>query len=295
MSEIVKEMKFDNKVIVVTGGGVDKGTDEVGFGFKTAQDLFEKGANVAILGRKIERLRNAMQEIVGSNLDERFSIYECDISKREKVKEVFKLIKQTHGLVYGLVNNAGINPSHTGTVDTSAESFYKTFRTNSWGAFNCSRAAIPQMTEAGEGSIVNVSSIGAGEPFPDMAAYCASKAAMESQGKSDAKNHIKDGIRSNIIRPGRARTPLTAEFLDNHPDRLRTVLEDQPFGGLVTPEQVSQGIQRLLDPESDYNGEILEVANRHQQVGGKQILTIGEISYKLKPEERMSSTPPPEK
>ena len=74
--------------------------------------------------------------------------------------------------------------------------------------------------------------------------------------------------------------------MDDNPEKLKETLDGQPFGGLVSPKQVSRGILALLDPESDYNGEILEVANR-QPVSGKQILTIAGISY------IMSSTPPP--
>ena len=257
-------MKFKDKIIVVTGGGSDPGLDVVGFGHQTAKDLFDQGASVSILGTRPERLQDAMQRITGSDKPhDRFSCHECDVSNEARVKEVFELIKRSHGLIYGLVNNAAVNVRDP-LLKAKISDIRRIIEINLVGPMACSKFALSQMLERGEGSIVNVTSIASKRiPLDEMPAYNASKRGLEGMSDSIVKDYGDRNIRSNIVRPGYARTPLTKNFLDSNPEKRKALEMRQPLGGLITPEQVSKGILYFLDPACKKTGEILEISNGH--------------------------------
>jgi NAD(P)-dependent dehydrogenase (short-subunit alcohol dehydrogenase family) len=98
----LKEARFSDKVVVVTGGGS-------GIGLQIARDLHAQGASVHILGRNMEKLEKAKGSI--SPAGSRFYCHQCDISDHQRVRSVFTSIKVTSGRISGLVNNAAINLS----------------------------------------------------------------------------------------------------------------------------------------------------------------------------------------
>src|SRR3989338_978110 len=174
-------MKYIGKTVLVTGGGSDPKSEVVGFGFQIAEDLFVNGANVVIIGRHKERLEDAAQRI-GQHEGGTLHYFVCDISDEARVARVFEEI----GPVYGLVNNAAINLSRTNTLDTKLDDLRRMIEVNYVGAFICSQSVLRQMVEQGEGSIVNVSSVGGDYPFANMSPYCLMKAGMEMLALSDA-------------------------------------------------------------------------------------------------------------
>ena len=139
--------RFKGKTIVVTGGGS-------GIGLQTAKDLLAEGAFVHILGRNAEKLAKA-KDALGK--DNSVFIYQCDISKEVLIEQTFKDIEDASGKVYGLVNNAAINPSRNDVLHTDINDWRDTLDVNLTGAFSCSKAAAKQMLELGKGSIVNIS------------------------------------------------------------------------------------------------------------------------------------------
>lgn len=97
---------------MVTSGGS-------GIGLQIAKDLYAEGAVVHILGRSLERLIRAKKVISSANdIDIRVFSYRCDVSDYEGVQDAFRSIKQTSGNIYGLVNNAAINPSRNDILHT---------------------------------------------------------------------------------------------------------------------------------------------------------------------------------
>src|SRR5690606_42132009 len=95
---VLKEGLFQNKTIIVTGGGS-------GIGRCTAHELASLGAQVVLIGRKPEKLEKVLNEIQEDG--GKASAFACDIREEDKVKEVVKAIIAQHGPIHGLVNNAG--------------------------------------------------------------------------------------------------------------------------------------------------------------------------------------------
>jgi len=126
-------MRFSGKVIAVTGGGT-------GIGLQIAGDLHAEGAVIHIMGRRVDRLEKA-KEIIATD-DSRFFTHKCDVSNYDEVQEVFHLIRAASGNLFGLVNNAAINPSRNDIHHTDYKDWADTLNVNLTGAFNCSKAAI---------------------------------------------------------------------------------------------------------------------------------------------------------
>lgn len=255
-------MRFKNKIIVVSGGGIDKNSNIFGFGFQIAKDLFLNGARVVILGRNIDRLKEASNNVAKvKNLNKRFFYYKCDIANESEVLKVFQKIEKNIGSIYGLVNNAAINIRKP-LLDISVSDIRHVLDVNIMGSIVCSKFALEQMIKTGEGSIVHISSIAAKKiPLSEMPAYNISKRAIEALSDSIVKDYGGRGIISNVIRPGYARTPLTDKFFNNNPERLKVLEKKQPLGGLVTLKQVSDMALGFLDIDCQKSGQIIEVSN----------------------------------
>lgn len=261
------EPKYLGRRIVVTGAGADPHSDEVGFGFQTAEDLFSEGASVIILGRKKDRLEEAARRICSSHSSSKGNVdqFACDVTNEGNVAEVFAEIKRVRGNVYGLVNNAACNVRKP-LAEVDIADVRHVIETNLVGPMIVSKYAVGHMLEKGEGSIVNVSSIAAKQPtLKNMPAYDASKWGLEGLTASIARDYGNHGIRCNNVRPGYARTPLTSAFFDQNPDKLREILAQQ-LGGLVSPREVSKAILHYLDPKSTKSGWTLEISKNYSPI-----------------------------
>jgi len=162
--EVVKRrMRYDvqGKVALVTGGSR-------GLGFAIAAELAARGARVVICARDEERLERARSLLAARCADVR--ALRCDVGDKAQVDE---LIAQT-GRVDILVNNAGVIA--VGPLETQrVEDFEQLHAAMFWGVVYPTLAVLPQMTEHGEGRIVNVTSIGGKVSVPFLLPYCAAK------------------------------------------------------------------------------------------------------------------------
>ena len=157
--------------------------------------------------------------------------------------EVEKLIQSIPGKIDVLINNAGI--SHIGKVETTSEDdFDRLYQVNVKGAFNCIKAALPQLKENGGGSILNMASVAATIGIPDRFAYSMTKGAILSMTLSIARDYVHEGIRCNCISPGRVHTPFVDGFLaKNYPgqeaEMFAKLAATQPLGRMARPEEIA--------------------------------------------------------
>lgn len=150
--------------VVVTGGGS-------GIGKATAQLLVAKGARVAILGRTAARLEQAAKEVGALAIV-------CDVSDEAAAGTAVQRAARELGCLNVLVNNAG-SGTFAPLVETRAEDFERTWRTNVLGAFLMGRECAKAFGTNG-GAIVNVGSTAARRGFAGGSAYCASKYALSA-------------------------------------------------------------------------------------------------------------------
>jgi NAD(P)-dependent dehydrogenase (short-subunit alcohol dehydrogenase family) len=235
--------RFDGKTIVVTGGGT-------GIGLQTAKDLHAEGAFVHILGRNAEKLARAKEALGGGT---RAFVHQCDVSEEALVEKTFKAIEDASGKVYGLVNNAAINPSRNDVLHTEVKDWRNTLEVNLTGAFNCSKAAARQMLELGKGSIVNISSVGGLNAFRTRTSYNVSKFGLIGLTESMAIDYAEMSIRVNAICPGYVRTELTAPLFEKMGrEKFEALVSAHAMRRLGSPEEISRAILFLLSEEASF-------------------------------------------
>jgi len=243
-------MPIDGKTIVVSGGSS-------GIGKEITRKLISKGAIVGALGRNESSLHDLSSEINSKNLH----TFKCDITQSEDVESTFKKIKADFGSLYGLVNNAGVNPSRNTILETTYKDWNQTIETNLSGAFRCSKVAISQMLENKEGSIVNISSIAGICGMEKRFSYSASKSGLIGLSSSLAIDFAKNNIRVNCICPGYIDTPLVSDYIDNlSEERKNNLVSAHILGRLGTASDIADAVSFLLSEEASWiTGAVLPV------------------------------------
>ncbi|MBA3321817.1 MAG: SDR family oxidoreductase [Pyrinomonadaceae bacterium] len=190
-------MNLKGKTAIITGG-------TKGIGRAIAEALAREGMNVCISARNADEIEQAAGEIgdVGEGM---VTGAACDVRDEEEVKALFAHTVAEFGGVDVLVNNAGIGIFKS-VEETTPEDFRAVLETNLYGVFYCCREAIPLMKQRGDGYILNISSLAGANPHPRMAAYNASKFALNGFSEALMQEVRHDGIKVSYIMPGSVNT-----------------------------------------------------------------------------------------
>lgn len=194
-------MRFNGKVIVITGASS-------GIGRQLAIDLAKKGARLALVARRKDKLLETKQ-LLG---DAKSEIFACDVSKSSDVKKISQEIIAKFGAIDMLVNNAGFNV-HGEFEKVPIKEIEAIMDVNYLGAANCIKYFLPQMLKQGHGRIVNIASVSGLEGVPKSAAYSASKFAMIGLSESLYLELKPKGIHVSVFCPARTKT----DFFMNNP------------------------------------------------------------------------------
>lgn len=161
---------------------------------------------------------------------------------------VDKASKELGGLDI-LVNNAGRQHSFDSILDISTEDFDWTLKTNLYGMFWITKAAIPHMPEGA--AIINTASVNAYDPSVNLLDYSMTKAAIANFTKSLAKQMIKRGIRVNAVAPGPFWTPLQVSGGQTM-EKLKAFGSDTPMGRPGQPVEIAPIYVQLAASEASY-------------------------------------------
>ncbi|WP_154140074.1 SDR family oxidoreductase [Photobacterium damselae] len=191
------------KVIAITGASS-------GIGYTTAIKLAKTDAKLVLIARDLERLQQTRNEI--ERLGGHAAIYQCDLSKDEPAQETLDLIKQHHGSIDILINNAGrsIRRSVVNSVDRLHD-YERTMQINYFGALRMIMGTLPGMLEKEAGHIINISSIAVLTNQPRFSAYAASKAALDSFTRTAGAELCGQGVHFTTINMPLVETPMIAD------------------------------------------------------------------------------------
>jgi NAD(P)-dependent dehydrogenase (short-subunit alcohol dehydrogenase family) len=225
-----------------------------GIGEAAARMLAAHGAHVIVAGRNRERGEAVVAAIRADGGKADF--VQADLHDAASAQELARRAEQAAGgRIDVLVNNAG-GGDFGPTQDLTEERFDQLVATNLKAPFFLVGALAPAMAERGAGSIVNVTTMAAQLGLPGMAAYGASKAALNLATKSWAAEFGPHGVRVNAVSPGPTRTPGVALMGDS----LDQLAATSPSGFVASPDQIASVITFLAGDGAAYvQGAVVNV------------------------------------
>jgi gluconate 5-dehydrogenase len=233
-----------------------------GLGIEFARGLAMAGAHVAVVARRLERLRQVAQELEGFGI--RTQAIQADLRHEGEIDAALLQVQETLGPIDILVNNAGIAP--VGRAERHAvEKWQQALEINLTAVFLCCQKVGRQMIERGQGGrIINISSVlgeGANAVHKTIG-YAATKGAVTNMTRQLAVEWAPDGITVNALAPAWFPTEMITD------PRLGRVQAEQqarmelftPMGRLGRDGELLGAIIFLASPAASYvTGEILHV------------------------------------
>jgi short-subunit dehydrogenase len=178
---------IENKGVLLTGASS-------GIGRELSKLLAGRGALLAVVARREDRLRSLADEIVAAG-GRAPVVIPADLSVRGAAEDVAAAALGELGSIDILVNNAGGSVQGLGWVVGERDEAREVFETNFWSPLALISAVAPQMLERQRGLIVNVTSMVQVSPFPQLGQYCASKAALALATQTLQLELVKAGVR----------------------------------------------------------------------------------------------------
>jgi NAD(P)-dependent dehydrogenase (short-subunit alcohol dehydrogenase family) len=240
---------LDERVAIVTGAGS-------GIGESTAVQLARQGLDIALVGRRRERLDDVAAAIAGAG-GRSFPV-PADLARAEAPQEVVERVLAERGRLDVIVNNAA--SFRLKTVDEfTLEEFDDHVAVNVRAPYFLVRAALPALRSSPAAVVVNVSSAAAAMYRRGQTVYGLTKAALEHMTMNMAAELAPDRVRVVCVRPG----PVATEFHTAVADpeaRLRELEKLVPLGRVGQPDEIARWIGHLADPDADWvTGTVLTV------------------------------------
>ncbi|HWI42249.1 MAG TPA: SDR family oxidoreductase [Nocardioides sp.] len=226
-------MKISGKVWVVTGAGA-------GIGRELALALLDRGARVAAVGRSAPGLAELT---AAAGAGERLTTYQVDIADRAAVQALPARVEADHGVVDGLINNAGIVQPFVPVVDMEESDIHQVMDINFFGTLHMCQAFLPVLMARPEAHLANTSSMGGFFPFPDQTVYGASKAAVKLMTEGLHAELLDTGVTVSVILTGAVATGI----LRNVRPELAALERDDVESKMMRPMPAEDAAKIILD------------------------------------------------
>lgn len=238
--------RLTGQVAIVTGA-------DSGIGRATAIAFAKEGADL-VLSYLPEEEPDAREVVeVVKACGRRVIPLPGDIGSVEYARSLVDTATSKLGGLDIVVNNAGFQMTHQSVDEIPEEEFEHTFRTNVFGMFYLTKAALAKMKPGG--CIISTSSIQTYEPSEQLVAYAATKAAIASLTKSIAKLAAEQGIRVNAVAPGPVWTPLIPSTMPE--EKVKTFGENSLFKRPAQPIEMAKVFVFLASADASYvTGEV---------------------------------------
>lgn len=233
--------EFTGRRVLVMGGSR-------GIGRSAALGFARAGASVAICARGAETLEATRRELAAAGAGTMFAA-PVDVGAPADIARFVAEAAEALGGINVLVNNA----SGFASADDE-EGWAASFSIDMMAIVRASAAALPYLERAGEGAIVNVSSISALRATKRNAPYGAIKAAVDHYTSSQARTLADRGIRVNAVAPGSIEFPggVWDQRKQSDPDLYNGTLAQIPFGRMGMPEEVAELILFLTSRRASW-------------------------------------------
>jgi NAD(P)-dependent dehydrogenase (short-subunit alcohol dehydrogenase family) len=234
-----------SKVWFITGAGS-------GIGAGTARAALRAGDRVIATGRDLDKMRNTFRDVTSDKL----ALVQLDVTDEARAKAAVEEAVKRFGRIDVLVNNAGY--SLLGNFEEfTTEQIERQFVTNFWGVVYLMRAVLPIMRRQRSGHIINISSVAGVVGQRAVAAYGASKFAVEGLSLAVAQEVEPFGIKVTVVEPGFFRTdllnPQSVEWSSGH-------IEDYGPAGNIAAAWAAYHGQQPDDPAA-LGEALVQIAN----------------------------------
>jgi NAD(P)-dependent dehydrogenase (short-subunit alcohol dehydrogenase family) len=234
-----------SKVWFITGAGS-------GIGAGTARAALRAGDRVIATGRDLDKMRNTFRDVTSDKL----ALVQLDVTDEARAKAAVEEAVKRFGRIDVLVNNAGY--SLLGNFEEfTTEQIERQFVTNFWGVVYLMRAVLPFMRRQRSGHIINISSVAGVVGQRAVAAYGASKFAVEGLSLAVAQEVERFDIKVTVVEPGFFRTglldPRSVEWSSGH-------IEDYGPAGNIAAAWAAYHGQQPDDPAA-LGEALVQIAN----------------------------------
>jgi 3-oxoacyl-[acyl-carrier protein] reductase len=260
--------RFSDRVAIVTGSSR-------GIGLAVARRLGREGAAVVVNSRSQEELDDACASLRDDDIE--VTPAPGDMLDPETPSRLVDVAVSAYGRVDHVVNTVGINSLYGPVLKSDRDRFVRILEGNVWTPVALAQAAMAAGLAERRGSIVNVSTIGARQIQPMLAAYCASKAALELAMRILAREVGPLGVRVNTVAPGLVRTEMSRVLWDaGRGDAEEAFL---PLQRLGRPEDIAAAVAFLLSDDAAWiTGITLDVDGGRLLMGDEPHNLMGDFS-----------------
>ena len=208
-----------------------------GIGQATARWFWERGWNLVLWARRIDRLEELKGHLeqdhraagngngTGVGTAAGIAIAEVDVRVRASVESAYRLLPEAWKPVQLLLNNAGLSQGLNAVHDSDPEDVDRVLDTNLKGLINVTRVVVPDMKKAGRGQVLHVSSTAGKETYPGGGVYCASKFGVEALAKTMRQELLPFGVKVGTVSPGMVDTEFSLVRFKGDAERARSVYD----------------------------------------------------------------------
>lgn len=228
-----------------------------GIGLAVAAALAQRGAAVAITGRKPDNLAAAAAQLQSAGADVRSFV--CHQGDADAISQLFEQLDRATFAPDIVVINAATNPVFGPLLDLDLDAWRKILDVNLTGALLTAQAAARRLLPQRRGSIIFMASIAGIEPLPGLGAYSISKAGLLGLMRALAAELGPNGIRVNAVAPGLIETRFSAALFQDAAAYER-IIGQTPLGRHGQPDDIGGAVVYLASDTAAYvTGQVLIV------------------------------------